>query len=89
MRPLIEDSVSEDPVIKENLAKFSETASNRVPLVVIGNYSGGKSTFINALIGKDILSSSDQPLTAKIYRILDTKEEGKASPTVFKTINYK
>lgn len=78
MRPLIEDSVSEDPVIKENLAKFSETASNRVPLVVIGNYSGGKSTFINALIGKDILSSSDQPLTAKIYRILDTKEEGKA-----------
>lgn len=78
MRPLIDESVSEQPEVNENLAKFSETASNRVPLVVIGNYSGGKSTFINALIGKDILSSSEQPLTAKIYRILDLKEEGKA-----------
>ena len=61
-----------------DLSRFSETASNRVPLVVIGNYSGGKSTFINSLIGKDILSSSEQPLTAKIYRIRDLKEEGKA-----------
>lgn len=78
MRPLIDESVSEQPEVNENLAKFSETASNRVPLVVIGNYSGGKSTFINALIGKDILSSSEQPLTAKIYRIRDLKEEGKA-----------
>ena len=78
MRPLIDESVSEQEEVNENLAKFSETASNRVPLVVIGNYSGGKSTFINALIGKDILSSSEQPLTAKIYRILDLKEEGKA-----------
>ena len=78
MRPLIDESVSEQPEVSDNLAKFSETASNRVPLVVIGNYSGGKSTFINALIGKDILSSSEQPLTAKIYRILDLKEEGKA-----------
>lgn len=78
MRPLIDESVSDQPEVNDNLAKFSETASNRVPLVVIGNYSGGKSTFINALIGRDILSSSEQPLTAKIYRILDLKEEGKA-----------
>lgn len=69
MRPLIDESISEQPEVKTSLAKFSETASNRVPLVVIGNYSGGKSTFINSLIGKDILSSSEQPLTAKIYRI--------------------
>lgn len=78
MRPLIDESLCEQPEVKKNLAQFSETASNRVPLVVIGNYSGGKSTFINSLIGKDILSSSEQPLTAKIYRIRDLKEEGKA-----------
>lgn len=78
MRPLIDERVSSQPEVATNLSKFSETASNRVPLVVIGNYSGGKSTFINALIGKDILSSSEQPLTAKIYRIRDLKEEGKA-----------
>lgn len=75
---LIDESISEQPEIEKNLAKFSETSSNRVPLVVIGNYSGGKSTFINALIGRDILSSSEQPLTAKIYRIRDLKEENKA-----------
>lgn len=78
MRPLIDEKISEQSEVSKDLSRFSETASNRVPLVVIGNYSGGKSTFINALIGKDILSSSEQPLTAKIYRIRDLKEEGKA-----------
>ncbi|MCR5049283.1 MAG: dynamin family protein [Saccharofermentans sp.] len=78
MSALIDESISSQPEVKNNLSKFSETASNRVPLVVIGNYSGGKSTFINALIGRDILSSSEQPLTAKIYRILDLKEDGRA-----------
>ena len=78
MSALIDESISAQPEVKNNLSKFSETASNRVPLVVIGNYSGGKSTFINALIGRDILSSSEQPLTAKIYRILDLKEDGRA-----------
>ena len=81
MRPLIDESISKQPEVEKNLMKFSETASNRVPLVVIGNYSGGKSTFINSLIGRDILSSSEQPLTAKIYRIFDLKEEGKARIT--------
>ena len=78
MRPLIDEKISAQPEVNKDLSRFSETASNRVPLVVIGNYSGGKSTFINALIGKDILSSSEQPLTAKIYRIRDLKEEDKA-----------
>lgn len=75
---LIDENIRSQPDVNTNLSKFSETASNRVPLVVIGNYSGGKSTFINSLIGRDILSSSEQPLTAKIYRILDLKEEGRA-----------
>ncbi len=41
MCALIDENIRSQPDVNSNLSKFSETASNRVPLVVIGNYSGG------------------------------------------------
>ena len=39
-------------------------------LVVIGEFSRGKSTFVNAMLGKSILPSSKQPTTNIISKII-------------------
>lgn len=52
-----------------DIEKFKDSSSDAIPLVILGNYSSGKSTFINALIGNDILPNSDRPITAKIFEI--------------------
>lgn len=62
---MIPESVSQ----KSEILKFQEASSSLIPLVVLGNYSAGKSSFINALIGYDILPNSDSPATAKIIKI--------------------
>lgn len=36
---------------------------------MFGNYSAGKSTFINALIGREVLPSGGDPVTAKAFKI--------------------
>ena len=50
-----------------------------VPICVLGNYSAGKSTFINSLIGSEILPSGIEPITAKIYKIARSKYPDRAS----------
>lgn len=69
LRPIIDLSEENKDALKYNLDKFSDSSADRIPLCVIGNYSSGKSTFINALIGKEILPSGDEPMTAKIFKI--------------------
>ena len=40
-----------------------------VPICVLGTYSAGKSTFINALIGQELLpGSAETPVTTKSIR---------------------
>jgi len=78
LRPLVADSVSEEK-IKRELEKFSDASNDTIPICVIGNYSSGKSTFINALIGYELLPSSDEPTTAKIYKISQSKHSDRAS----------
>ena len=39
-------------------------------LVIVGEFSRGKSTFVNALLGKKILPASKQPTTAIISKIV-------------------
>lgn len=55
--------------IKKEIVKFNETVSNEIPIVVMGTYSTGKSAFINALIGFEVLPSATTTTTAKIHRI--------------------
>lgn len=47
---------------------------NNVNLCLVGAYSAGKSTFINALIGKKILPESINSETAKMFRIQNSSE---------------
>lgn len=69
VQPIIENVVRRDESIIKKLGKVSDALKDIVPICVFGNYSAGKSTFINALIGKEILPSGGDPVTAKVYEI--------------------
>lgn len=77
IRPIIQESICTDTENKTatetDLAKFSDASNDIVPICVVGNYSAGKSTFINALIGAEILPSGDKAVTAKVYKIYQSK----------------
>lgn len=75
--PLINSSVDESK-IQRDLDRFSDASSDVVPICVLGNYSVGKSTFINALIGCEILPSGTEPVTAKVYKISRSKYKDRA-----------
>lgn len=57
--------------IKEPIKKYNDTIKPEITLCVIGLYSAGKSTFINSLIGTEILPTADVPTTAKNYKIFN------------------
>ncbi len=69
LRPLIIKSVKNYDEVRDEIDKYSDVANDIVPICVLGNYSVGKSTFINALIGNEIMPSGAEPVTAKISRI--------------------
>ncbi len=78
LSPLITKSIDEAKIDVE-LRKFSDASKDTVPICVLGNYSAGKSTFINALIGTEVLPSGDEPITAKIYQISRSVSSDRAS----------
>ena len=73
--------------LKREIKKFIDASSDQIPICVLGNYSTGKSTFINALIGCELLPSGDEPITGKIYKISNTKQADRGR--VCFTINNK
>ena len=81
VQPIVEEHISSNQTrkdIEHDIAKFLDASNDIVPICVLGNYSSGKSTFINALIGMEILPSGDMPVTAKIYRISQMYEANNA-----------
>lgn len=79
VRPLIASSVFHREKLNTELQKIVDTTADTIPILVVGNYSAGKSTFINALIGSELLPSSDEPMTAKVYKIRREMDPHKAS----------
>ena len=69
VQPVIEKIVSGDEDVKGDLNKVADALDDIIPICVFGTVSAGKSTFINSLVGHEILPSGDDPLTAKIYKI--------------------
>lgn len=59
----------QNDAIKNEIKKFNETVTNEIPIVIMGTYSSGKSAFINALIGLEILPSATTTTTAKTHRL--------------------
>ena len=60
--------------IIKTIKQFEDTVSTKIPLCVIGTYSAGKSTFINALIGREILPSAYDPSTAINVEVLNVAD---------------
>lgn len=78
VRPIIENIVRDDERVKKDLNKVSDALDDIIPICVFGNYSAGKSTFINALLGNEILPSGGDPVTAKIYQIKRSTQDDRA-----------
>lgn len=56
--------------VSKKLASYSDAVSDEIPVCVVGVYSAGKSAFLNAIIGREILPSHDRETTAKITKIV-------------------
>lgn len=69
VHPIIAKIIRDDKAVIKDLNKVSDALKDIIPICVFGNYSSGKSTFINSLIGSEILPSGGDPVTAKIYKI--------------------
>lgn len=80
---LIDEAVSERTKVSEQIRKFTDVSSDIIPLCVLGTYSAGKSTLINALIGMEILPSGDGPVTARIFQIKRSKDRDRAMVQFF------
>lgn len=74
VEPIISKIIRDDTSSMEDLHKVSDALKDIVPICVFGNYSSGKSTFINALIGSEVLPSGGDPVTAKIYKISNSTQ---------------
>ena len=76
--PVITRIAGDEPEIRKGLEKVSDALDDIIPVCIFGNYSAGKSTFINSLIGYEIMPSGGDPVTAKIFEIKQSKEPEKA-----------
>lgn len=66
----------------EELEQFRNRLRDDVfRIAVVGMFSSGKSTFINALLGKDILSHATKETTAVLTRIVNVPAEDKRNGT--------
>lgn len=66
----IDPDADDDSVeIGKIISTFNDTVSKQIPICIIGTYSVGKSAFINAIIGDEILPSKVDPCTAKNVKI--------------------
>ena len=75
IRPIVDRSIKNEEVVEDEFNKFTDATNDQVPICVVGNYSAGKSSFINALIGAEILPSGDEPLTARIFKISPSHDD--------------
>ncbi len=78
VKPLVDNSVADHSKVADQIDKFVDVSSDIIPLCVLGNYSAGKSTFINALIGMEILPNGDEPVTARVFQIKRSKDRDRA-----------
>lgn len=70
-------NASNSPLLLEKYKELEESyrraKSKEFKIIFAGLYSSGKSTLINALIGKELLPTSDETCTAKVCKIKHKK----------------
>jgi GTPase SAR1 family protein len=76
-----------NPEAAANLAELSKrTAEGKFSIIVAGQFSSGKSTFLNALMGEKYLPSFTKETTATINELKSVAESPTAKPMV--RVNY-
>lgn len=74
--------------LQENIDSFKKRLNDdEFRIAVVGEFSSGKSTFINALIGKDILNHSIRETTAVITNIVNVSNDDKRNGTAVVTMH--
>ncbi|MGG7073986.1 dynamin family protein [Campylobacter sp. 9BO] len=66
---LLEPKFHPSSELKSELKRLDAFIQDQVSIAIIGQFSSGKSTFINALLGAEILPTGVTPVTAKITHI--------------------
>ncbi|MCX2717698.1 dynamin family protein [Helicobacter sp. MIT 21-1697] len=82
-----------DSHASHTLQSLTQSIQEPMKVAVIGQFSSGKSTFLNALLGKNILPSGITPITAKICHIVYGQDYAleihyKNGNTATKTLSY-
>nr|QGT50313.1 ATP-binding protein [uncultured Helicobacter sp.] len=77
----------------DTLEKLSQSINEPMKIAIIGQFSSGKSTFLNALLGEEILPSGITPVTAKVCQISYGEEKAleihyKNGRSIFKHISF-
>lgn len=72
MEQTFEENPSEE--LQAEIDRYKKTVKSTVTVCILGTYSAGKSAFINALIGEEILPCASDPSTATIYRVHTAQE---------------
>ena len=68
--------IKENEIYKEELVAIQKRFEDKsFKLAVVGEFSSGKSTFINALIGKDLLKHATLETTATITYIHNSESK--------------
>lgn len=75
--------------IKDQINAFKEATKFEIPICVMGAFSSGKSAFINALLGTEILPSAVTPTTAITHKIKPSLNEVGSISFVFDSIPSK
>ena len=66
------------------LSKFGIDSSEIIPVCVIATMSSGKSTFVNAILGDEILPEKNEACTARALAVLNTSETMDAKAYIIK-----
>jgi len=63
---LLDEKYKPSQALKSLLAKLMRRTSYPMEVAIIGQFSSGKSTFLNALLGRDVLPTGITPVTSKV-----------------------
>lgn len=60
--------------VASKMEKIDDISKDVTPICVLGDHNSGKSTFINALIGHELLPSGDECPTTRVHKIHRSEE---------------
>lgn len=63
---LLDDTFNPSKGLKNLLDKYMRRAKYPMEVAIVGQFSSGKSTFLNALLSKDVLPTGITPVTSKV-----------------------